>query len=131
MGQLTVEQRYTIQILKQEGFSQKEISLRIGRDKSVVSRELSRNCDKRSGKYSADLAEKKCRKRHIEKKKRLSFTPDIQNKVEELLRTDYSPEQIVGNLKKLGVKCVSHERIYQYIWEDKKKGGVLYKHLII
>jgi IS30 family transposase len=24
---------------------------------------------------------------------------------------------------------VSHERIYQYIWSDKRAGGKLYKHL--
>ena len=24
---------------------------------------------------------------------------------------------------------VFHERIYQYIWEDKKNGGTLYKYL--
>ena len=26
-------------------------------------------------------------------------------------------------------KTLSHERIYQYIWEDKRNGGSLYKHL--
>ena len=27
------------------------------------------------------------------------------------------------------IPCVSHERIYQFIWNDKKQGGQLYKHL--
>lgn len=26
-------------------------------------------------------------------------------------------------------KCVSHKRIYQYVWKDKKAGGYLYTHL--
>ena len=28
-----------------------------------------------------------------------------------------------------GLECISHERIYQHIWEDKKRGGDLYTHL--
>ncbi len=28
-----------------------------------------------------------------------------------------------------GVEMVSHERIYQHIWKDKRSGGKLYKHL--
>lgn len=129
MGQLTVEQRYIIQALKDEGFTQTEIAKRINRDKSVVSREIKRNCDIRNGKYTADLAERKCRNRHKRKRKRQYFTEDIRQKVEYLLQEDYSPEQIVGVLRLQGEPCVSHERIYLHIWEDKKHGGMLYKHL--
>nr|WP_244140774.1 IS30 family transposase [Kaistella flava (ex Peng et al. 2021)] len=42
---------------------------------------------------------------------------------------DYSPEQIVGRSKVDKVSMVSGERIYQYIWEDKRRGGKLYRHL--
>lgn len=46
------------------------------------------------------------------------------------LKSDKSPEQITGimKLRKMD-NLLSHERIYQYIWEDKHKGGLLYKHL--
>ena len=40
-----------------------------------------------------------------------------------------SPEQIVGYCKKHGIKMVSHETLYQWIWEDKKAGGSLHTHL--
>jgi IS30 family transposase len=40
MGQLTVEQRYTIQVLKKQGFAQKMIAEQIGKNASVVCREL-------------------------------------------------------------------------------------------
>lgn len=129
MGHLTVAQRYTIQVLKEEGFSQSEIAKRINRDKSVVSRELKRNCDQRSGKYKAELAERKCANRHKTKKKKIRFTAEIQGSVEELLRQDYSPEQVVGFSKLQGDDCVSIERIYQHIWSDKRQGGNLYTHL--
>lgn len=50
--------------------------------------------------------------------------------VEEQLREDKSPEQISGMMRR--EQCsftVSHEAIYQYIWEDKSKGGTLCLHL--
>ena len=45
------------------------------------------------------------------------------------MRKDFSPEQIAHwVLKYFGIQ-VSHEWIYQYIWEDKRNGGQLYRHL--
>lgn len=129
MSQLTVEQRYTIQVLKKEGFSQKVIAERIGKNKSVVCRELKRNSDKRSGEYRAELAERKCANRHKTKPKRIGFTQKIKRFVEHLIENDYSPEQIVGTAMLEGKPCVSIERIYQHIWQDKRKGGTLYTHL--
>ena len=40
-----------------------------------------------------------------------------------------SPEQIVGICKKNGIDMVSHETIYQYVWQDKKSKGKLFEHL--
>jgi len=129
MGQLTVEQRYTIQVLKNQGFAQKMIAEQIGKNASVVCRELQRNCDNRSGEYRAELAEKKCRNRHKIKSKKIRFTSDIQFFVEVLIKENYSPEQVVGVAKIQQKSCVSTERIYQHIWAEKKSGGELYKHL--
>ena len=49
--------------------------------------------------------------------------------IEKKLRMDWSPEQIAGWLKKEGNEHVSYETIYKHIWADKKKRGILYKHL--
>lgn len=129
MKHLTVEQRYTISAFKIAGYKQKEIALAIGKDKSVINRELKRNCDRRSGEYKADLAQRKYKYRQKSKPKHIGFTEQIQSHVEELLRKDYSPEQVSGVSKKQGVGCVSAERIYQHVWEDKKAGGNLHTHL--
>jgi len=43
------------------------------------------------------------------------------------IKEDYSPIQIIGNAKNEGIKCVSHERIYQHIWRDKKQSLKSYK----
>ncbi len=110
-------------------YRQKQIAEAIDKDKSVVSREIARNCDKRNGNYDADLAERKYEKRRDSKPKKVYFTAEIQEMVEDKLAKKYSPEQIVGVAKKEGVACVSHERIYQHIWKDKRKKGNLYEHL--
>ena len=129
MSHLSSEQRYTIGTMYARGMSQKIISETIGRDKSVVSRELSRNRDLRSKIYKPDLAQRKCNERHRKKAKKIKLDEPMKQLIDEQLGKKFSPEQIVGLAKTKGVSCVSHERIYQYIWADKKAGGTLSSHL--
>jgi len=129
MSHLTFEQRYTIEILCKENYSQTAIAKRIDKDKSVVCRELKRNCDGRNNTYKADLANRKCKKRHLEKQKKVYFTTEVEAYVNHWINEDYSPQQIAETAKKEGIVCVSHERIYQYLWKDKKRGGTLYNNL--
>ena len=129
MGHLTKVQRYIIQTLLEQHCTIKFIADYLAKDKSVISREIRRNCDKRSGRYDAGLAQRKYRKRIQEKPKHKRFTSSMKETVDILLQQDYSPEQIKGRMKLLGTDMVSHEWIYQYIWKDKKRGGELYRHL--
>ena len=129
MSHLTETQRYQIQTLYKLGHGPVFISEQINKDKSVVSRELQRNRDQRNGKYDADLAHRKYQKRLHEKPKHIKFSSEMKKYVENGINKDYSPEQIVGNAKNENKACVSHERIYQYLWDDKRKGGKLYLHL--
>ena len=50
-------------------------------------------------------------------------------KVEGLIKLDWNPEQISGDLGKEGILSISHEWIYQHIYRDKRDGGSLWKHL--
>jgi len=129
MAHVTQEQRYTISVLKTEGFSQKAISERINKDKSVVSRELKRNSDLRNNEYKADLAQQKYEKRKSEIPKKIYFTTSIKEVVLKYVSINYSPEQIVGFCKLHKIPMVSIERIYQFIWADKKIGGKLHENL--
>jgi IS30 family transposase len=129
MSHLTKEQRYTISVMRKEGYSQRAIAESIDKDKSVISRELKRNKDQRSGEYRYELALKKCRERHKTKPKQICFTNEIKTASERLLKLDYSPQQVVGILKKHQEASVSVETLYQHIWNDKKYKGVLHKHL--
>jgi len=125
--QLTEEQRYQIQILFAEGNSQGQIAKKIGYHKSTISRELKRNASE-SG-YKAKLANVISQTRKKTALKKIKFTSTLQEIVTEKLKNKWSPEQISGYLKKEGLESISHERIYQYVWKDKKQGGELYKHL--
>ena len=59
MSHITKEQRYTISTMLKQGHIQSEISKLIGKDKSVISREISRNGDLRSEEYRSDYAQRK------------------------------------------------------------------------
>jgi len=123
--QLTQEQRYLIYHLLKMGFNQTYIAKRIGVHKSTISRELKRNTGKKG--YRHKQAQRKTNQRRYQGRKR--FTDKDWEIVETYLEKDFSPEQVsVWVLKKHGLQ-ISHEWIYQYIWEDKKKGGDLYQHL--
>ena len=127
--QLTVEQRYTIFAMQQKSYPQKEIAETIGVSKSTISRELRRNCDKRSGKYVMDLAQRKADERKKSKRHKQTFTLKMQKRVKRMLKIGFSPEQITGRCRLLGKEMVSHETIYKWIWADKLSGGELYKLL--
>lgn len=129
MAHLTLEQRYKIEAYKKAGKSLTEIADYICKDKSVVSRELKRNSDKRNGVYKADLGQRKTDQRHKEKRKKIRLNESVKTTIIDYLNQDYSPEQIVGRSKLEAKEIVSVECIYQFIWENKKRGGKLYKHL--
>jgi len=129
MSHLTEEQRYTIATMKQQGYSQNQIANTIGKDKSIVSRELKRNRDERSGAYRSDLAQRKYELRKSNKKHFVKLDSEMKNKIDDYLSQKLSPEQIVGICRKQSIEMVSHESIYQYIWADKKRKGILYKNL--
>ena len=132
MSHLTSEQRYTIGVLLEQNYKKSAIAVFINRDESVITRELKRNCDLRNVKYNSELAERKYAKRQTEKPKKVRLTTEIKTTIRNYLLEDLSPEQIVGICQKKGIDCVSIERIYQYIWKDKKDKkdkGVLYLSL--
>jgi IS30 family transposase len=56
MAHLTLEQRYKIEAYRNAGSRISEIAQLVDKDKSVISREIKRNCDQRSGIYKAVLA---------------------------------------------------------------------------
>ena len=92
----------------------------------MVSRELKRNRDER-GRYTYKTAQMLAEIRKARLSRNRKFTSQVQNRVERYMRQrQWSPEQIVGYSRRRGYAMVSVERVYQYIREDKAKGGNLY-----
>lgn len=129
MSHLSYEQRYTIEVLLQDKKSKSEIAKLLSVNKTVIYRELKRNSDERNGVYKAKLAQSKYEKRLFSKPKYIKKTPELKQQIVTLLEQDYSPEQVNGFMKKNNQQTLSHESIYQMIWEDKKAKGTLYEHL--
>ena len=124
---LTQEERYTIYRMRKEGYKQARIAECLDRDPSTVSREIRRNSGQRG--YRHKQAQRKAEGRRFSSRRRIKFTPVMQGKIEAYLRDDLSPEQVTGVMRRNGEETVSHERIYQHIYADHRRGGTLYKHL--
>ena len=124
--QLTREHRYQIQALMKAGLNQTETAEIIGVHKATISRELRRNRGLRG--YRPEQAHNFSVERCQNK-----FQPRITIErwflVERLLQEEWSPEQISLWLEAEHSIRISHEWIYQYVVQDKAKGGVLYRHL--
>ena len=129
MSHFTVEQRYKLEVLLQQNVPKTEISIDLNKHISSIYREIKRNSDARNSVYKGNLAIRKCSTRHKYKPKNQCFTNEIKVYVENLLREDLSPEQIVGRALKDSVDCVCIETIYKFVWNDKKQDGALYTHL--
>ena len=100
--QLTQEERYQIEALLKMGHCQSGIADALNRDKSTISGEA---------------------------RARPRIAPGTWERVESLLREDWSPEQISGWLSGEQGLRVNHEWVYQCVYADKRRGGDLHTHL--
>jgi len=127
-SQLTEGERNQIYALKQVRESHRNIAKILIRDVSTIGREIQRNRGLRG--YRPHQASLKAQERR-RIPRYVKMTPEVVTYIEVKLREEYSPEQISGTMQgSVGIK-VSHERIYQHIWQDKEHGGDLYRNLRI
>ena len=124
---ITHEDRCQIYALNKRGSSQQGIAELLGISQSAVSRELRRNRGKRG--YRFKQAQAKAEARRAAHGKPRKLTASVRRKIEAALRDQrWSPEQISGWLSKQDI-ALSHECIYQMIWQDKRAGGSLWRCL--
>ena len=123
--QLTQEQRYQIKALLSIGAKKPTIARELGVATSTIYREVNRNTGQRG--YRPKQAHEKALKRR-KSKSSTRISAETWTLVEQKLCEDWSPEQVSGCLKMNSI-LVSHERIYQYVYADKRAGGSLWKHL--
>jgi IS30 family transposase len=124
---LTSDERSQIYALLSIGCTQKQIAFQLKKSRSTISREISRNSGGRG------YRPKQAQQRTDDRRRAASSTPkkmrdDLLIVIRKKLLLDWSPEQISGWLHRAGIQ-VSHESIYQFVWDDKRQGGRLYTHL--
>jgi transposase, IS30 family len=127
--QITVDERYTLGLLRQLGYPTAAIARILGRDRSTVLREVRRNRAASDGSYRPQLAEWYARRRRSWSRRNQRFTAAEWVQVHAGLREKWSPEQVAGRLRRAQRLRISHETIYRHIWADKRAGGSLHTHL--
>lgn len=109
----------------------REIGRILGRDHTVINREIKKN----SSPYSADKAQLRYEKYLKGKKiKKLDKYPELKKYVIEKIIKDWSPEEIEGRLKGFEYRrvdglTISHETIYKFIYDNKNRTLKLSEHL--
>jgi len=129
MKHITQTQRYEISTYLKCKKTKTFIANVLGLHKSTVCREIKRNSSK-TGKYSPAHAQELSNERKERFGRKRKFTIEIESfVVKKIEKEQWSPMQIVGYCTKNSLPIVSHERIYQYVRTDKKKGGQLYLNM--
>jgi IS30 family transposase len=114
---------------RKQGLTQAQMARALGRHRSTVCREFRRNCARFDGHYRPSKAQERTNGRRSRSRRNLRFSQGDFALIEELLRGQWSPEQVAGHLARTGRLSISHETIYRHVWRDKAAGGLLYTHL--
>lgn len=132
--QLDLDERRAIDRMRQRRVPVAEIAARLGRHRSTIYRELSRNrfVDNEwpdLGGYYAQVANDAARKRRARLAK-LVRIPGLADAVVERLEIGWSPEQIAGRLRHSGSGMrVCHETIYRFVYGPKGQTRDLFRFL--
>jgi len=119
--QLMSDERDLIAVHHANGFNISEIAKMLNRNKSTISRELTRNSSKSTKTYLSNHAHKRAKKR----KKQAAMKEElkchkIRNFVKNKLKEGWTPEIIAGSLAMNPKKLkISHESIYLYIYKKR------------
>lgn len=125
---LTKEDRIEIaSLLKSGKFNQTDIAKLLGKSKSTISRELSRNKDPVSGSYSYSTAHKQAKDRKVKAnglRSKIVLNGELEQYILDKLKIHWSPEQIAGRLKfenplKSSDSKLSHQTIYDHIYLNR------------
>lgn len=137
--QINRDERLKIEALWKAGYSRKAIGEELVRPTTTISRELERNGDMRDSWYEAKKADKlrQSRRADVNRLMHLKLIPgsDLAIFVDKKLHGHWSPEQIAGRLEKIQKaskdkhsRRVSQERIYQWIYRERKDLIPLLRH---
>ena len=124
----TIERSELYKLRVTDQLSMSEIGRRMNRNKSTISRELSRNTDERHRVYLPDTAQEKMSTRRKQAKVIFqSVSANTISEVKQRLEQHHSPEQLAGRMKLEGVGKISYETIYLMIYANHQEMVVPHK----
>ena len=124
----TIEERDALQAMSLIGLPIDEAARIIGKHVSSLYRELSRN--RKHGYYIPRIADNQAKWRRLESKvSPVRGNKELMATVERLIKQKIAPDQVVGRIKlerkaQVGWQ-ISHETIYQHIYDQARKGNDL------
>jgi IS30 family transposase len=127
--QLTVDERYTLGVLRQLGYPAAVIARVLGRHRSTIGREVHRNRANSDGTYRPQLAQWYACSRRSRSRRNQRFSAADWAQVHARLREQWRPEQVAGRFRVAHLLRISHETIDRHIWADQRAGGTLHTHL--
>lgn len=131
-GQITVDERHTIETLIQNGLQPVDIAEELRRDKSVVCREILRNQDD-DGVYRAASAQAKARSRRAAANQlRRKVVGEVEAQVRRELSKFMTCERLAIRLRRHrrgSAKQVSTATLYRFVERDRAAGGDLWNRL--
>ena len=119
-SRVTYEDLITIKVLRDQGKSNVEIAGVLGKHKSRIGREISRNNGGRG--YRFKQADKFAKTRDLAKYQAYKVTSSRWNDIKSKLDLKWSPEQISCRFRIESKLTLSPETIYKLIYKDKKDG---------
>ena len=128
--QISQQQRLQLEILLRTQTPVSKIARLLCVHRSTIYRELERNSGTQGG-YRATYAQEftNDRKERLSRPRKLDSL--MEKQIQDGLKKRWSPEQICGYYRSLGMPMLSHEQIYRYIYKDKARGGDLFESLRI
>lgn len=124
---LTDDDRYEIYERKGRGETVTAMAKSLGRSKSTISRELSRNAGDRG--YRPKQASERAFARLHTRRGGQHLNLQTVARCIELVKMGHSPEQAVGRAAFEGHASISHESLYKLIYFDKASTGSLWRSL--
>ena len=127
-GHLTAEKRERLCELRLQENSMTACAVASGVNKGTISRELKRNSANIAfGVYLPDRAQNLYRGRRKKYHPHIKMdNPTFRKAIVILIQKGWSPETIAGRLKQQGKESVSHETLYDFIYNSEMENGTAY-----
>ncbi len=121
--QITSAERYALGVLRRQGLSAAAMARALGRHRGTIGREVRRNRAHADGSYRPQLADWYAGGRRARSRRNQRFTTPDLALVAAFLWEQWSPEQVVGYLRRHALLAISHETISRFIWAHWRHGG--------